>query len=111
MYPYIKTIWNKATKEMQNAKKIIIWGYSLPPTDFYSQWLLRQARDSIKELILINPEVKSGEFNLLNKNTSFINKFTNLYKSNISSSEVKLYEEFNEFIDKRELEDKYNLNE
>jgi hypothetical protein len=57
-YPLIRRIWNIASKEIESADEIIIWGYSLPPTDFLVFGLLRQARDkSLKRLILINPNI------------------------------------------------------
>ena len=93
-YPFIRTIWNKATKEIQCAEKLIIWGYSLPPTDFYSNWLLRQARENIKELILINPAcIKENSWN-----KEFIQKFYKLYKGKISYKNIKAYCSFKDFI-------------
>lgn len=111
MYPFIRTIWNKAAKEIEQAERIIIWGYSLPPTDFYSNWLLRQARGSIKELTIINPETKYGEPKLINWNRKFIDKFIDLYKPKISFSSVNIYENFKDFYKKNKLKQKYNLSD
>ena len=59
-YPIIRRIWNLAAKEISFANELIVWGYSLPPTDFYSLWLLRQARESpLQRITLINPSVTS----------------------------------------------------
>jgi NAD-dependent SIR2 family protein deacetylase len=35
--------WNLAEKSLISAEKIVVIGYSLPPTDFYSEFLFRQA--------------------------------------------------------------------
>ena len=43
-YPLIRVLWNLATIELAHADELVVWGYSLPPTDFYAKWLLRQAR-------------------------------------------------------------------
>ena len=48
---------------MKEARELVIWGYSLPPTDFYSQWLFRQAPPHRLERVrIINPEVGKDEF-------------------------------------------------
>ena len=54
-YPFINLLWNTAIKEISIAEKIVIWGYSLPPTDFYANWLLRQTGEILKIVNLINP--------------------------------------------------------
>lgn len=55
--PFIRNQWNIAKEVILNASKIVIWGYNLPPTDFYSEWLLMKSKKnkSLKEIILINP--------------------------------------------------------
>jgi hypothetical protein len=54
-HPTIRRIWNRARSELMLAQEVIIWGYSLPSTDFYSDWLLRQARTGrLKKVVLIN---------------------------------------------------------
>lgn len=56
--PLTRRLWTLAASEMAKATRLIVWGYSLPPTDFFSDWLLRQARSSrCKSLVLINPSV------------------------------------------------------
>lgn len=112
-YPFIDKIWNIASREIETAKKIIIWGYSLPNTDFYSDWLLRQARDSIEELILINPEYIINSKNEKKEwNYEFINKFFNIFKPNLNRTDKKfkfdMYEYFTDFINNNQVYKKYS---
>ena len=53
--PFMKKVWNFARNEISRTDEIIIWGYSLPPTDFYSKWLFRQTKENLKAVSIINP--------------------------------------------------------
>jgi hypothetical protein len=39
----VKAVWGHARNVLENANVIVIVGFSVPPTDFYAAWLLRNA--------------------------------------------------------------------
>lgn len=94
-YPAIRKIWNLATKEISSANELIIWGYSLPPTDFYSLWLLRQARSSIKQLTIINPSLLNSK-GILRR--GIVKKFQNIYHGKINNNNVFLYSSYKDYL-------------
>ena len=55
-FPFVKKLWNIALEELKLANELVIWGYRLPPTDFYNKWLFRQKSDKLKKVSIINPE-------------------------------------------------------
>lgn len=67
--PSIRRLWNHAIDAIRKTDCLVVWGYGLPPTDFYSDWLFRQILNStnFQKLILINPKTKTSD--------SFIKKF------------------------------------
>ncbi|SDM20380.1 hypothetical protein [Halarsenatibacter silvermanii] len=89
-YPFIRKMWNKAAKEIQSVDELIIWGYSLPPTDFYSEWLIRQSRGSLEKLILINPDIDLK---------SFRKKFKSIFKNEENEVEFDYYKELPKYIE------------
>ena len=95
-YPLIRRLWNTAAQEMHSVAELIIWGYSLPATDFYNEWLLREARKSknIKKLILINPNnIRKGkQGNYISR--TFVIRFYNLFRDIIPKELIELYEYF-----------------
>ncbi len=109
-YPAIGALWNIAAKELQFAKRVVIWGYSLPKTDFYSDWIIRQARiGDIKELVIINPSViresRTGE----NINYPFVRKFYSIFRKIIEKEDCKLYTSHKDFIKKQDVFAKFPL--
>jgi len=109
-YPLIRKIWSLAVQELRSATEIIIWGYSLPPTDFHSLWLIRQGRIApLKKLVIINPHVtiESKKKNSKKLRTEFINRFRNIF----NDMEVKLllYESFSDYSNSKDIEKKYGL--
>jgi hypothetical protein len=96
-YPLIRTLWNIAEKEISIADEIIIWGYSLPPTDFHASWLLRQARRApLKKLVLINPAIWVAIPNGKEFNTSFVKRFCGGVRDP-SSNVIEVYDNFGEY--------------
>ena len=97
----IRKGWNLAALIMKNASEINIWGYSLPPTDFYSEWLLRQARDSTKlqRINIINPSIVKYSQNFGNNEIdySFVIKFYLLFLGRMSADNIGLFKNFNDF--------------
>jgi hypothetical protein len=75
--PLTRRLWTLAASEFERATEIVAWGYSLPPTDFFSEWLLRHVKSSrCKRLVLINPDViGNGELN-----TEFVQRFVGAVK-------------------------------
>ena len=108
-YHLIRRIWNTAFKEIEIADEIIIWGYSLPETDFYSAWLLRNARKKpIKTLTLINPDVIKGTKEK-RANKKFIEKFSNIYEGILNKDSINLFESFNDFLNDVNVKNKYAI--
>ncbi len=106
-YPLIRRIWNVAAKELSVADEIIIWGYSLPLTDFYALWLLRQARQSeIKKLVLINPSVLGRKRGI---SKSFVNRFYDIYHDKLPKESICLYESFRDYHNKSGIQYEDNL--
>lgn len=101
--PGLRKIWSAATHAIGRADRVIIWGYSLPPTDFSSEWLLRQmgTKQSL-HVVLINPDILDEDHGL---NSSFIDRFLNPIVNPRSKVQVSLYRCFEEFDQGREVFD------
>jgi inorganic pyrophosphatase len=99
IYPIIDRIWNLAVTEMKAVDELIIWGYSLPPTDFYASWLLHKARNAnLKKIVLINPAI------LMNTNPekkkfrmSLIKHFFDIYSNCVEKENVFLFESYKDY--------------
>lgn len=90
-FPIVRRIWNAAAGHLNRASDLVVWGYSLPPTDYYSQWLLRQAKGHrLKRLALVNPDVTEIEF---------LRRFVGVYLPGLASSgaTLELYRSFGEY--------------
>ncbi len=62
--PAIRAAWGLAKKRLTQASTVLVIGYSAPPTDFYSRWLLRSSvgtRNNVR-VVLVNPDNGSPEF-------------------------------------------------
>ena len=57
-HPVFQTIWAEARKELEKCRRLVIGGYSFPPTDFHVRRLLREAfcEHHLEELCVINPD-------------------------------------------------------
>jgi hypothetical protein len=54
--PIFRNIWSNALHALRQAQKIVIIGYSFPPTDFYTEWLFRSAwSDPDTRVQIVNP--------------------------------------------------------
>lgn len=50
-------VWETAQSKLDNATIVIVWGYSLPATDYHAEMLFAQgARRSHSRLIVVNPD-------------------------------------------------------
>ena len=103
-YPFIQLLWNVAKNEMQIADEIIIWGYSIPPTDFYSNWLLRQARKNVKSMKVIDPACVKKDKKEINED--FNNKFYEIYKNCLEEEDFKFYYNFEDFLEDKRIEER-----
>lgn len=109
-YPVIRRIWNLAAKEMASVNNLVIWGYSLPPTDFYASWLLRNAREApLKSVTIINPEVVSKTKAKTSIGFSFIRKFYDLVRNIIDKESLFLYETYEDYHNNLSIFEKYEL--
>lgn len=52
------TIWTKAREALSNCRKLVVIGYSFPPTDFLTKKLILESfsEHSLEELIVVNPD-------------------------------------------------------
>ena len=52
----LNTVWTRAINALSKADLVIVWGYSMPPTDYHSEITFAQAaRSSKSRLIVVNP--------------------------------------------------------
>jgi|SRR3972149_10389737 len=71
--PGIRKLWDMAYKELMEAKRIIVIGYSFPETDIYVKSLLALALNEnkiLQNIFFINPDkniVKNASLSLLDK--------------------------------------------
>ena len=90
-----RRVWSYASRILEKCDDLVVWGYSLPPTDLHSHWLLRQARTrGVKKLTIINPAIVSGGKRVLLQ-TSFIKKFSDMYLDSIE--ELHLFESMTDY--------------
>jgi hypothetical protein len=106
-HPFIRKIWNIASKELSVAQELVVWGYSLPTTDFYAAWLFRRARcSSLKDITIINPSTFSKKKGL---NRAFIHRFYDIFRDLISKESVHVYESFEDYCNNRDTLSKHNI--
>ncbi len=94
-HPLVRKIWNVAAKEFSIVEELVVWGYSLPTTDFYATWLFRQARQSsLKTITIIDPSAITKEYHL---SLSFLRKFYDIFRDLIPKESVHIYESFEDY--------------
>jgi hypothetical protein len=110
-FPFIRKLWNIAGDELEKADEIIIWGYSLPPTDFYSDWLLRRLRNNkgLKGVSIINPGVIGKKKAIVNKRQLFIKRFKQMFPKGFPKEKIFLYEDYADYIQSITVEEKYDI--
>ncbi|MCB2189884.1 MAG: hypothetical protein KQJ78_26010 [Deltaproteobacteria bacterium] len=114
--PPIRKAWNIATSEISLASRLVIWGYSLPPTDFYVQWLLRNIdKTKLREVAIINKGLVASLDRAndppggkkLNRNLS--QRFKScLSGSSSENTTLSLYEIFSDYHEGKALKVKYS---
>ncbi len=115
-YPLIRTLWNLASKEISVADEIVIWGYSMPPTDFYASWLLRQARKApLKKLIIINPELLSSSRSKNTWSRIFVRKYYDIFREQLLKKDLMnslfLYKNYNDYNFGKDIFEAYGIHE
>ncbi len=57
-HPLFQKIWMEARNELKRNQRLVIGGYSFPPTDFHVRRLLREVfcEHSLEDLCIINPD-------------------------------------------------------
>ena len=104
-YPLISSIWTAAERELNNTNELILWGYSLPPTDFYANWLLHQT-NKLNKVVVINPDVKRGS-EKITYNSNFLKRL--LKPVGYKSNKIELYEFFSDYISNINIAKKYKI--
>ncbi|MCW7494777.1 hypothetical protein ND861_18995 [Leptospira sp. 2 VSF19] len=109
-YPSIKKIWNRSFLELNNASEVIIWGYGVPPTDFYSNWLLTRSIPHETIIKIINPEClrisnHENELQEYSINKTFVNKFKEIF----SRQKITFYYNYKDFKNNFDINQKYNV--
>lgn len=111
--PFMKKVWNFARNEISRADEIIIWGYSLPPTDFYSKWLFRQTKENLKAVSIINPACfkkvkREGKFKY-QRNLQFFNPLLELFQHKIEKNKLNYFENFKDYYNNIDFVRKYGI--
>lgn len=85
--PLLKAIWQRALAELKVCHRLIVGGYSFPPTDFGVRKLFLEAfvENVPEELIVINPDTSVGEL---------IKNFCHFKKS------VLVFRDLSEFVER-----------
>ncbi|MBP7495415.1 MAG: hypothetical protein KA771_07970 [Spirochaetales bacterium] len=101
----IQILWNTAEREINLAEDILFWGYSLPYTDFYSNWLLRKTKPILNSITIIDPGVirKKDPPTL---NFQFIRHLISPIKNKMKEKKIILYEYFNDYLENSSIEKK-----
>jgi len=107
-FPFIKKLWNIALEELQLADELVIWGYQLPPTDFYNKWLFRQTGDLLKKVSIINPACfHKRKDKKLQRNKVFLEPFLDIFQTKRKFPEISYYENYIDYINNEKYNDKY----
>lgn len=91
----LRRLWNRAAIDIRSASRIVLWGYSLPATDFYSRWMLSHAlTGNLRRLIVINPAI-SGRGNLVEaQHAAFIYSVRRTFGAALKRCEIELCDSF-----------------
>ena len=114
--PLMRSIWNTAEVELQEADEIVVWGYSLPPTDFRAARLLRYfpredetipfQQRKLQRYTLINPSVVSGK-DPKTLGRTYIRHMLYPVRQRVDKENVELYEYFKDFVAGATVQQKY----
>lgn len=86
--PSMRLLWNTAELELGGADRVVVIGYSMPPTDFRSELLFRSALGDKKVLV-----------NVVNPDRQILNRFESLCRPIKQLLTVTHYTSLEEFLD------------
>ena len=96
-YPFIEKLWELARIQLDIAQEIVIWGYRLPPTDFYSNWLLSKTSSNVKKVSIVNPDcILSGKRRNVRNIKNFLQPFYDIY----GEKKIVLYKDYKDYLSK-----------
>lgn len=90
-FPFVRKLWNIAIERLQRASKVIVFGYSMPPTDFYTKWLFFRTDKDLEELVIIDPNVQDKNTKSKKINRDFVYRFVNIFKVKSPGKRTFLY--------------------
>jgi hypothetical protein len=95
--PVLRRLWTLAAREVEAADEVLVWGYSLPRTDFFSEWLLRQGQTyRRRSLVLINPAVCQGT-TCRSVNGDYVGRFVDALRAEWYDLPVRLFESYADY--------------
>jgi hypothetical protein len=102
-FHHIRRAWMLASKLIQQAEEIIVWGYSLPVTDHWSRWLMGHVwgRDGrCRKVVIINPQAVTTNRTKQIKvpRTEFIQKFVPWRNLAARKIEIEVYEYYDLYV-------------
>ena len=100
-YPFIEKLWTLASIQLDSAQEVVIWGYRLPPTDFYSNWLLSKTSKNVKRLSIVNPDcILPGDWKDIRLNKkNFLKPFYDIY----GEKKIVLYKNYQDYLRGRRI--------
>jgi len=100
-YPFIEKLWTLASMQLEATQEIVIWGYSLPPTDFYSNWLLSKTNNKIKKVSIVNPDciLSSDKKDVRLNRKNFLKPFYDIY----GEKKIILYKNYQDYLSGRRI--------
>ncbi|XDD45239.1 hypothetical protein AB3N60_10980 [Leptospira sp. WS39.C2] len=112
LFPVIRKIWNIAARDIEITNHLIIWGYSLPPTDFYSDWLFRQIRKGkrLESITIIDPAVFNNSEVNPKINYPFVRKYYEIFRDlKFPKSNIELFQYYSDYMKNIDLFQKFNI--
>jgi hypothetical protein len=105
--PVLRRLWTLAAREIDVADEVLVWGYSLPATDFFSEWLLRQGRRHWpRTLVIINPAVCQGSSNR-RVDFGFVGRFVDALRTELDDLSITLFESYGDYERGTSADQKY----
>jgi abortive infection bacteriophage resistance protein len=92
-----------------SARKVIVWGYSLPPTDTYSRWLLSSMLGNCEQVAIINPSNISKRGRGHSYSHTFLEPYYNMLMRSVKKEQIKIFEYFKDYADGVTVSQKYGL--
>jgi hypothetical protein len=102
-FHHIRRAWMLASKLIQQAEEVIVWGYSLPTTDHWSHWLMGRiwSRDACcRKVVIINPQAvtTNRRKQIRVPRMDFIKRFVPWRSLAARKIEVEVYEYYDLYV-------------